>query len=125
MLDVETRRMEKGDADDPVAVYIREISTIEPLTKEEEARLFQQLGQRKAGDETVARKLLENRLALVVAIAEKYSSSGLPILDLIQEGNIGLMKAVKSFAEKPAGDFTGYAASRIEEAIRNALGKAK
>jgi RNA polymerase primary sigma factor len=60
---------------------------------------------------------------LVVNIAEKRSASGVPLLDLIQEGNIGLMNAVRSFAERPIGDFTAYAAACIEEAITKAFRK--
>jgi len=118
--------MEKHD-DDAVAIYIREVTSIEPLTKDEETRLFREFGESKADrrNEVAARKLIENRLALVVAIAEKHSPSGVPMLDLIQEGNIGLMNAVKSFAERPTGDFAGYAANCIEEAITKAFGKAK
>jgi DNA-directed RNA polymerase sigma subunit (sigma70/sigma32) len=62
------------------------------------------------------------RINLVVNIAEKHLAPGAPLLDLIQEGNIGLMNAVRSFAERPIGDFTAHAAC-IEEAIAKAFGK--
>jgi RNA polymerase primary sigma factor len=60
---------------------------------------------------------------LVVSIAQKHSASGVPMLDLIQEGNIGLMNAVMSFAERPIGDFTAHAAACIEDTITKVLGK--
>src|SRR5439155_1217515 len=58
-------------------------------------------------------RLVESQLALVASIAQKYSASGVPMLDLIEEGNIGLMDAVRSFAEKPIGNFTAHAAACI------------
>jgi RNA polymerase primary sigma factor len=71
----------------------------------------------------VARRLVESQLMLVVSIARKHSASGVPMLDLIQEGNIGLMNAVRSFAERPIGDFTAHAAACIEDTITKVLGK--
>ncbi len=118
--------MDQDDPNDPVAFYIREVSTVEPLTKAEEAKLFRELGHSGEWDdqqENVARRLIESQLMLVVNIADKRSASGVPLLDLIQEGNIGLMNAVRSFAEKPIGDFTAHAATGIEEAIAKAFGK--
>ena len=118
--------MGNHDPDDPVTMYIREASNVEPLTKDEETNLFRRLG--RVGDwgeerENVARRLVESQLALVVSIAQKYSASGVPMLDLIEEGNIGLMDAVRSFAEKPIGNSTAHAAACIEEAIAKVLGK--
>src|SRR5438067_2438336 len=120
--------MGKHDPDDPVTMYIREASNVEPLTKEEETNLFRRLA--RVGDwgeerENVARRLVESQLALVASIAQKYWASGVPMLDLIEEGNIGLMDAVRSFAEKPIGNFTAHAAACIEEAIAKVLGKSK
>ncbi len=128
MLDMETTRMDNHDPDDPVAMYVREISNVEPLTKEEETKLFRELGHWGDWDEqreNVARRLIESQLVLVVSIAQKHSAAGVPMLDLIQEGNIGLMNAVRSFAERPIGDFTAHAAACIEDAIAKALGKSK
>src|SRR5919204_672180 len=118
--------METSGADDPVTVYLREVSNVEPLTKDEESRLFRQLSSRGNWDgvkESIARRLIENRLALVVRIAEINSASGVPMLDLIQEGNIGLMNAVGSFAETPIGNFGDYATASIEKAITKSLDK--
>jgi RNA polymerase primary sigma factor len=120
--------MEKYDPDDPVGVYIRELGNIEPLTKDEEAKLFQELGNKDGSDKTrenVERRLIESRLALVVGVAQKHSASGVPVLELIQEGNLGLMNAVRRFAESPIGDFTAYATTCIEDAITKTLGKSE
>jgi RNA polymerase primary sigma factor len=118
--------IDNRDPNDPVAVYILEASKLEPLSKAEETRLFRTLGHSGDWDEqgeNVARRLIESQLMLVVRIAEKHSASGVPLLDLIQEGNIGLMNAVKSFAESPIGDFATHAADYIEGSITKAVGK--
>ncbi|MGA8541074.1 MAG: sigma factor [Terriglobales bacterium] len=121
--------MENHAPDDPVAMYIREARSVEPLTKEEQAKLFRELGPLvRWGDldeqrENVARRLIESQLMLVVNIAQRHSASAVSMLELIQEGNIGLMSAVKSFAERPIGDFSAHAATCIEDAIAKALGK--
>lgn len=121
--------MEKPDPNVPLTIYIREINDIDPLTKEEETKLFRELGgpsNWSQAQENVARRLFESQLALVVSIARKHSvASGVPMLDLIQEGNIGLMNAVRSFAENPIGDFSARAATCIEDAITNAPGKSR
>jgi RNA polymerase primary sigma factor len=117
--------MEDHDSNDRVAMYVRELSGIQPLTKHEETSLFRELAGAtgtKQG-ESIERRLIESHLSLVVSIAEKYSASGVAMLDLIQEGNIGLMKSVKSFAETPSGDFAAYAAACVEAAIAKTLGK--
>jgi RNA polymerase primary sigma factor len=68
-------------------------------------------------------ELIETHLKLVVSVAEKHLSSGMPMLDLLQEGNLGLMNAVRSFAAQPGGEFSSYATTRIEESITKAIGK--
>jgi DNA-directed RNA polymerase sigma subunit (sigma70/sigma32) len=126
MLDTEMTQMENHDPDDPVAIYVLEACKVEPLTKMEETKLFRELGHSGDWDEqreNVARRLIESQLMLVVNIARKYSASGVPVLDLIQEGNIGLMNAVRSFAERPTGDFTAHAAACIEDTITKVLRK--
>jgi DNA-directed RNA polymerase sigma subunit (sigma70/sigma32) len=117
--------MEKRDPDDPVAMYMRELSTIEPLTRNEETSLFQELRGTIGTDqrEAIQRRLIESQLPLVASIAQKYTASGIPMLDLIQEGNLGLMNSVRSFAVKPTGDFPTFAATCIEDAIKKAFGK--
>ena len=111
--------------DDPLAMYISEVGTVRPLAKDEETKLFRELpGPGEWGEvrENVERRLIEAHLAQVVSIAQEHSASGVPMLDLIQEGNLGLMNAVRSFAESPIGDFTDYAATCIDDAIRKAFG---
>ena len=75
--------------------------------------------------ETIERRLIESQLPLVASIAEKDVASGIPVLDLIQEGNLGLMKSIRSFAEMPAGDFLTFAATCIEDAITELYRKSK
>lgn len=116
--------MENHDPNDPVAVYVSEVGSGEPLAKDEETKLLRELvgpGDWDEERENVARRLIEGHLAQVVSIAQKHSSSGVHMLDLIQEGNIGLMNAVRSFAERPVGDFTDYAATCIDDAIKKAF----
>ncbi len=111
--------------DDPVAMYMHELSTIEPLTKDEETTLFEELRKTigKEQRESIERRWIESQLPLVVGIAEKHIASGLPMLELIQEGNLGLMQSVRSFAEKPTGDFPTFAVTYIEDAITQAYRK--
>ena len=118
--------MEGAAPVDPVAMYLQELSTVVPLSKDEELRLFEKLGDSgnwSDEQENAARRLIETHLKLVVDVAEKHLSSGIPMLDLVQEGNIGLMNAVRSFAEEPSGDFSSYATTRIEKSITDAIVK--
>ena len=107
--------------DDPLKVYLRELANIQPLTKDEESKLCRQLGNQDEQPELAARRLIESKLSLVVTIAERHSSSGVPMLDLIQEGNSGLMTALKTFAQEPIDDFSVHAATCIEDAISKAI----
>jgi RNA polymerase primary sigma factor len=128
MLNAEPTHMDNNDPDDPVARYILEASKVEPLTKVEEARLFREMGQWGNWDErgeNAARRLVESQLMLVVSLAQKHSAAGVSMLEMVQEGNIGLMNAVRSFAERPAGDFSARAAACIDDAIRRYLGESK
>jgi DNA-directed RNA polymerase sigma subunit (sigma70/sigma32) len=117
--------VDNHDPNDPVTIYIREVSGVQPLSKDEERKLFRELAGPGGWDEArenVAKRLFEGHLAQVVIIARKHSASSVPMLELIQEGNSSLMNAVKSFAQRPVGDFTEYAATSIEDAIRKAFG---
>lgn len=117
--------MEDHNPDDPVALYMSEVGRVTPLAKDEEMELFRRLagpGDWDEARESVARRLIEGHLAQVVNIAKGYSDSGTPIVDLIQEGNTGLMNAVRGFTEGPIGDFTDYAATCIHQAIKKAFG---
>lgn len=115
--------MDSSNYDDAVAIYLSEIGSVQPLSKEEESALFRELA--KPGDwgshELVTRKLIESHLIQVVDIARNHSASGVPFLDLIQEGNLGLMSAGKSFTDNPVGDFMDHAAACIEEAMTKAF----
>src|SRR5579864_5333679 len=108
-----------NNPDDPLAVYMREVGSLAPLAKDEETQLLRELaasGDWDEARENVARRVIEGHLAQVVSIAQKHSESATPMLDLIQEGNKGLLNAVRSFAERPIGDFSDYAAICIDEA---------
>ena len=99
----------------------REVAGVEPLSKDEEARLLQKLGRSKVWNEEqekAAKRLIEIQLWSVVRVAERHSSSGIPTLDLIEQGNLSLLKAVRSFAQAPNGDFAEYATASIEGAIQ-------
>ena len=121
--------METRDPNDPVAMYLREVASLEPLTAAEEAELFRRLGTTddwQGETENAARRVLEAHLRLVVPIAERYAAlSGISLLELVQEGNIGLFNAVKAFAKKPSGVFSAYASAYVEDAISQAVEKSK
>ncbi len=111
--------------DDPVKVYLRELATAPPLTKEEEAQLFHESAQTGEQAEMAKRRLLESRLPLVLPIAERYASRGLSMLDLIQEGNLGLMRALENFPKSRLDDFSADASSCIEDAISGAVARSQ
>ena len=104
--------------DDPVRMYLKEIGQVKLLTAEEEVTLAQQMSE---GDMTAKSKLIEANLRLVVSIAKKYSGRGLHILDLIQEGNTGLIRAVDKFDWKRGNKFSTYATWWIRQAITRAI----
>ena len=104
--------------DDPVRMYLKEIGQVKLLTAEEEVTLAKQVveGSKRAKD-----KLTEANLRLVVSIAKKYSGRGLHILDLIQEGNTGLIRAVDKFDYTKGNKFSTYATWWIRQAITRAI----
>ncbi|MBQ1371967.1 MAG: sigma-70 family RNA polymerase sigma factor, partial [Oscillospiraceae bacterium] len=104
--------------DDPVRMYLKEIGQVPLLTPEEETELAQKVS---AGDKWAKQKLTEANLRLVVSIAKKYSGRGLHILDLIQEGNTGLIRAVDKFDYKKGNKFSTYATWWIRQAITRAI----
>ena len=113
------------DDNDPVALYLREVASSPPLSQDEESELLQQSKSRHgAQSELAKRRLIESKLALVVTIAERYALSGIPMLELLQEGNLGLMKAVDTFAENAERSFADHAAALIESAIVSAITQA-
>ena len=104
--------------DDPVRMYLKEIGQIKLLTPEEEVDLARRVSE---GDQEAKDKLTEANLRLVVSIAKKYSGRGLHILDLIQEGNTGLIRAVDKFDYKKGNKFSTYATWWIRQAITRAI----
>jgi RNA polymerase primary sigma factor len=104
--------------DDPVRMYLREIGRIPLLTYEEELELAQQIIN---GNEEAKQKLAESNLRLVVSIAKKYLGRGMLFLDLIQEGNMGLIKAVEKFDYEKGYKFSTYATWWIRQAITRAI----
>ena len=104
--------------DDPVKMYLKDIGKVPLLSGEEEARLAQLMQE---GDEDAKQKLSEANLRLVVSIAKRYVGRGMQFLDLIQEGNLGLMKAVDKFDYTKGFKFSTYATWWIRQAITRAI----
>ncbi|MCL5055051.1 MAG: RNA polymerase sigma factor RpoD [Firmicutes bacterium] len=104
--------------DDPVRMYLREIGKVPLLTSEEEINLAKRIEQ---SDEMAKRSLTEANLRLVVSIAKKYVSRGMLFLDLIQEGNMGLIRAVEKFNYRKGYKFSTYATWWIRQAITRSL----
>lgn len=105
---------------DSVKAYLNEITDHDRLTAEEEKELSTRI---LAGDQDAARRLAECNLLLVVSIAKKYQNCGMPFLDLIQEGNLGLMKAASKYDGSKGFRFSTYATYWIRQAISRALGE--
>ena len=106
------------NVDDPVRMYLREIGRIPLLTYEQELELAKRILD---GDETAKQELAESNLRLVVSIAKKYVGRGMLFLDLIQEGNMGLIKAVEKFDYTKGFKFSTYATWWIRQAITRAI----
>ena len=104
--------------DDPVRMYLKEIGHVPLLTAEEEVALAQRM---EAGDEEARHRLEEANLRLVVSIAKRYVGRGMMFLDLIQEGNLGLLKAVEKFDYSKGYKFSTYATWWIRQAITRAI----
>ncbi|MBO4383190.1 MAG: sigma-70 family RNA polymerase sigma factor, partial [Clostridia bacterium] len=104
--------------DDPVKVYLKEIGRVPLLTPEEEIELAIRISE---GDEEAKKKLAESNLRLVVSIAKRYVGRGMQFLDLIQEGNLGLIKAVDKFDYTKGFKFSTYATWWIRQAITRAI----
>ena len=103
---------------DPVRMYLKEIGKIPLLTPDEEQALARKMAE---GDEAAHQKMVEANLRLVVSIAKRYVGRGLPLLDLIQEGNLGLIKAVSKFDYTKGYKFSTYATWWIRQAISRAI----
>ncbi len=104
--------------DDPVKMYLKEIGKVPLLSNNEENELAQKITD---GDATARKRLTEANLRLVVSIAKKYVGRGMPFLDLIQEGNLGLIKAVEKFDPTKGYKFSTYATWWIKQAITRAI----
>ncbi|MFS8542820.1 MAG: RNA polymerase sigma factor RpoD [Limnochordales bacterium] len=104
--------------DDPVRMYLKEIGRVPLLSAEEEVELAKRIEQ---GDEEAKRRLAEANLRLVVSIAKRYVGRGMLFLDLIQEGNLGLLKAVEKFDYRKGFKFSTYATWWIRQAITRAI----
>src|SRR5471030_1268825 len=110
--------MAAEDSDTGIKIYLREIGQIPLLTAEEEITLAARI---KKGDKKARTHMIRANLRLVVKIAHDYANLGLPLLDLISEGNIGLMKAVERFDPAKGGKLSTYAAWWIKQSIKRAL----
>lgn len=105
-------------AESAIKLYLREIGKVKLLTPEEEIELAERI---RKGDQEARERMIKANLRLVVKIAHDYEGLGLPLLDLISEGNIGLMKAVDRFDPKKGGKLSTYAAWWIKQSIKRAL----
>jgi RNA polymerase primary sigma factor len=110
--------MDKGKLANPIRSYFDEISRVPLLSRADEVRLAQRIA---SGEEGAREELAEANLRLVVSIAKRYRGCGLPFLDLIQEGNLGLMKAIEKFDYKRGFKFSTYATWWIRQAILRSI----
>jgi len=111
-------RPEPAPAADPLKLYVRQIGSGPLLTREEERELAR---RKDAGDEAAKRQLIESNLRLVMSVARNYARADVPLLDLIQEGNLGLMRAVEKFDYKLGYKLSTYATWWIRQSITRAL----
>jgi RNA polymerase primary sigma factor len=108
----------KSVSSDPVRLYFREMGRVPLLTAVEEVALARRI---ERGDEAARQKLIEANLRLVVSVAKRHVGRGMPLLDLIQEGNLGLMRAVEKFDYRRGFKFSTYATWWIRQAITRSL----
>ncbi len=112
------KKIEQVSVDDPVRMYLKEIGKVDLLTADEEKELAKRM---EAGDQAARDHLAEANLRLVVSIAKRYTGRGLSFLDLIQEGNLGLLKAVEKFDYTKGFKFSTYATWWIRQSITRAI----
>ncbi|MDE3067219.1 MAG: sigma-70 family RNA polymerase sigma factor [Verrucomicrobiota bacterium] len=112
------RESERYDGDTAIKLYLREIGQVKLLTPQEEIVLAARI---KKGDKKAREQMIKANLRLVVKIARDYEGIGLPLLDLISEGNIGLMKAVERFDPRKGGKLSTYGSWWIKQSIKRAL----
>jgi RNA polymerase primary sigma factor len=113
-----TPTTDEAAVDDAVRLYLRKIGEVRLLTAAEEVELARSI---EAGSERARRHMIEANLRLVVSIAKRYVNRGMPLLDLIQEGNLGLMRAVEKFDYRKGFKFSTYATWWIRQAITRAI----
>jgi RNA polymerase primary sigma factor len=101
-----------------ITIYVREVGQVKALTPQEETALIARI---KRGDRKARERLIKGNLRRVVEISRDYECSGLPLLDVISEGNVGLIKAVEGFEPIRGSDFASYSAWWIKQAIRRAI----
>ncbi|OGP53020.1 MAG: hypothetical protein A2Y65_08915 [Deltaproteobacteria bacterium RBG_13_52_11] len=117
----EEEKFPSGDVDvslDSLRLYFQDIRAAKLLTSEEEQELARQTAQ---GDDAARKRMIESNLRLVVKVAKRYMGQGLPLLDLIEEGNIGLIKAVERFKPEKKCRFSTYAVLWIRQSVERAL----
>ncbi len=112
------RERSSYDGDTAIKLYLREIGQVKLLTPQEEIELAARI---KKGDKKAREQMIKANLRLVVKIARDYEGIGLPLLDLISEGNIGLMKAVERFDPAKGGKLSTYGSWWIKQSIKRAL----
>ena len=117
-MDMEIGKLDDIPLTDPVRMYLREIGKVPLLAAEEEVELAKRV---EAGDETAKKKIVDANLRLVVSISKKYIGRGMLFLDLIQEGNLGLIRAVEKFDYRKGFKFSTYATWWIRQAITRAI----
>lgn len=117
-IDSELTKLDDIPLTDPVRMYLREIGKVSLLTASEEVDLAQRM---ESGDEEAKKRLIDANLRLVVSIAKKYIGRGMLFLDLIQEGNLGLIRAVEKFDYRRGFKFSTYATWWIRQAITRAI----
>lgn len=110
----------RGVTDEPLSLYLKDISLLSTLTREDEIVLAKRI---QKGDRKALAKLVEGNLRFVVSVAAKYSDSRIPLIDLINEGNIGLIKAAEKFNPDKGVKFITYAVWWVVAAIKHALAK--
>ncbi|MEJ2201284.1 MAG: sigma-70 family RNA polymerase sigma factor [Desulfuromonadaceae bacterium] len=116
--DEDAEKAYEDHSDDAIKLYLKEIQKTTLLTAEDERELARRIGK---GDEAARNRMIESNLRLVVKIAKRYMNRGLPFLDLIEEGNLGLIKAVERFKLSKECRFSTYATWWIRQSIERAL----
>jgi RNA polymerase primary sigma factor len=115
---LDTTQGQSAQAEDSTMLYLHDISRLPRLTPEQELELGERIAN---GDETALRIMVESNLRLVVSVAKRYRNEGLSLLDLIQEGNIGLIRAAKKFDYTRGHRFSTYAIWWIRQAVTRAI----